>query len=69
MAAPKPVHTRTVCSVCGMEWAAHKTKTVEECVRLLKLELVKRPKFQQIAGTAGGYATAWPITGTGGTGG
>jgi hypothetical protein len=48
MRKPKPKTVKVVCDMCGIEWAAHKLKpthepTLEECVRVLKAELAKRP--------------------------
>lgn len=49
MVTPKPIATQTVCSVCELDWDKHATtslgleSTLEECVRLLKAELKKRP--------------------------
>lgn len=46
---PEPVSTSVRCSVCGLDWASHKTGSngtvaLEECVRLLKQELARRPQ-------------------------
>jgi hypothetical protein len=50
---PKPKTIKVVCDVCGQDWKAHGTKpTLEDCVRLLKAELRKRPPAQwQMSGT------------------
>lgn len=43
-AAPSPVPVVTVCSVCGLDWASHGADpTTEDCIRLLKAELARRP--------------------------
>ncbi len=43
-ATPEPVAVTTICSVCGLPWLDHgKTPTTEDCIRLLKAELAKRP--------------------------
>lgn len=42
---PKPVVVTTICSECGLAWEAHgKNPTTADCIRLLKIELAKRPK-------------------------
>jgi hypothetical protein len=62
MAAPKPIPQHVVCSECGLAWDKHKStslglaSTLEECVRLLKLELATRPQHR------GGF-TSGPIYG------
>lgn len=41
---PKPVVVTTICSECGLAWEAHDDKpTTSDCIRLLKIELAKRP--------------------------
>lgn len=41
---PKPVAITTICSVCGLSWSNHgETPTTDDCIRLLKAELAKRP--------------------------
>lgn len=41
---PQPVPVTTICSMCGLGWELHgKTPTTEDCIRLLKIELAKRP--------------------------
>lgn len=43
---PEPVAVTTVCSMCGLDWKLHgKTPTTEDCIRLLKLELARRPHY------------------------
>ena len=47
---PKPKTVRVECEVCGQDWAAHKADgkgivRLDECVRLLKNELRRRPAF------------------------
>lgn len=45
-AIPQPVPVTTVCSMCGLGWELHgKTPTTEDCIRLLKIELAKRPHY------------------------
>ena len=46
MAVPKPVNVNVVCSECGLPWDSHEENargkvTLDECVRLLKLEVSK----------------------------
>lgn len=48
MKQPKPKTVKVVCEVCGLEWREHKPDGkgkvgLDECVRLLKAELAKRP--------------------------
>lgn len=46
MATPEPVAKETVCSLCGLDWDKHpkkKSLTAEDCVKLLKAELARRP--------------------------
>lgn len=50
MAKPAPVSKVVVCSVCGLPWEDHtkgrKTApTADVCIRLLKAEIAKRPRF------------------------
>lgn len=41
---PKPVVVTTICSECGLPWEAHGDEpTTGDCIRLLKIELAKRP--------------------------
>jgi len=41
---PEPKTIRVECTVCGLPWDAHGADpTLEDCVRLLKAELSKRP--------------------------
>jgi hypothetical protein len=50
---PEPVIITIVCSLCGQPWEAHgdqdngewKKPTAEDCIRLLKAELAKRPAY------------------------
>lgn len=51
MAKPKPIPKSVVCSVCNLPWDEHtkgrKTDpTPDVCIRLLKVELSKRPRQQ-----------------------
>lgn len=42
---PKPVVVTTICSECGLDWDDHgDNPTTSDCVRLLKIELARRPK-------------------------
>ena len=52
---PEAVPSSLVCSVCGLPWPAHKRKTVEECVRLLKAEVAKRRVYANTSGTTVSY--------------
>ena len=46
---PEPISKYIVCSLCGMNWDEHGEKpTAEKCVELLKAEMAKRPRYQQI---------------------
>jgi len=46
MANPEPVAERVVCSLCGLNWDLHpKDASAEDCVRLLRSELARRPTF------------------------
>ena len=41
---PKPVVVKTICSMCGLDWDAHgDSPTTEDCIRLLKAEIDKKP--------------------------
>src|SRR5208282_2469717 len=41
---PEPIAVETVCSVCGLDWKRHgKNPTTDDCIRLLKQELLNRP--------------------------
>lgn len=41
---PAPVVVTTVCSMCGLDWERHGADpTTEDCIRLLKAELARRP--------------------------
>jgi hypothetical protein len=41
---PEPIAVSTICSVCGLSWHDHgKDPTTDDCIRLLKAELAKRP--------------------------
>lgn len=43
-AKPTPVAVTTVCSMCGLDWHAHgEDPTTEDCIRLLRAELARRP--------------------------
>jgi|ERR1700677_49429 len=43
-AKPEPVPVTTICSVCGLSWHDHgKDPTTDDCIRLLKAELAKKP--------------------------
>lgn len=62
MAKPKPVPKSVVCSECGLPWSKHtdgrKTDpTPDVCIRLLKLELAKRPAFHM---ASSGYTFVSP---------
>ena len=59
MPKPEPVPSSLVCSVCGLSWSDHKRKTIEECVRLLKVELTKRRAYHSQSGTNIAYPSAW----------
>jgi len=52
MAKPEPISKYIVCSECGLSWENHKKKSIDECVRLLKAELARRPRLNQ-------YGTTW----------
>jgi hypothetical protein len=64
---PEPKPTNVVCTVCGLDWKAHEqnstaakkrtTVTLEDCVRVLKAELARRPKQNPWVGVSG---TGWP---------
>lgn len=42
---PKPVVVTTICSECGLDWDDHgDNPTTSDCVRLLKVELERRPR-------------------------
>jgi hypothetical protein len=60
LAKPEPVPKQLCCSVCGMPWQPHKQRpgrtksgaavnvaspTLEDCVRVLKAELARRPSY------------------------
>lgn len=63
MIKPEPVHTSTVCSVCGQPWASHGEKpTVMDCVRVLKAALVTAKRTHPIYVTGG--TSTYPYTGT-----
>ena len=66
---PEPKPTHVVCTVCGLAWDAHESAfpakgkkpavTLDDCVRVLKAELAKRPRqnpyvVQQLA------TSGWP---------
>jgi hypothetical protein len=41
---PTPVHVKTECSLCGLDWDKHPDEpTVYDCVELLKVEAAKPP--------------------------
>jgi len=41
---PNPVHVNVICSECGLSWDAHGPRpTLDDCVRLLRAELARRP--------------------------
>ncbi len=43
---PAPVVVSTICSMCGLAWEQHgEDPTTEDCIRLLKLELARRPAW------------------------
>ena len=50
---PEPIPQYVVCSECGLSWDDHEVATLEECVRLLKAELVKRPVTTTWTGVIG----------------
>lgn len=69
MAAPRPKHTRTVCSLCGLDWHRHGDKpSAETCVRLLldevrslNAQLAHRPLVQPYAYPVPAYPRPyWP---------
>lgn len=42
MKKPTPVHTNTICSVCGLDWDRHGEKpTPETCIELLQADLAR----------------------------
>lgn len=49
MIKPQPVVVKILCSLCDLDWPAHGDKpTTEDCIRLLKQELSRRPRpYQQ----------------------
>lgn len=59
MAQPKAVVKSKVCSECGLDWARHGAKpTLDDCVKLLKADLAKRPSYANISGSSAG---GWPF--------
>jgi hypothetical protein len=46
---PTPVHVKTECSLCGLDWDKHPDEpTVYDCVELLKVEAAKPPITQYV---------------------
>ena len=50
MKRPKPIVTQTLCDTCGLSWDLHVPNRkgiveADECVRLLKAELSRRPQY------------------------
>lgn len=44
MIKPQPVVVKVLCSLCDLDWTLHGDKpTTEDCIRLLKQELSRRP--------------------------
>lgn len=55
-AKPAPVAVTTVCSLCGLDWQQHGADaTTEDCIRLLKLELARRPTVINVPYVYGPY--------------
>lgn len=47
---PTPVAVTTICSVCGLDWTLHgEDATTDDCIKLLKAELAKRPAVRPYA--------------------
>ena len=66
MPVPKPVPTRVVCSVCGLDWERHGEKPgYEICIKLLKADLAKKPTGGYLVSTGGAPNAAWQVRGTG----
>ncbi len=43
---PKPLVTKRVCDICGLDWDAHGDKPTERtCIELLRSELMLRPAY------------------------
>jgi hypothetical protein len=41
---PQPIAVTTICSVCGLGWELHgPDPTTDDCIKLLKAELARRP--------------------------
>lgn len=41
---PEPIVVRTLCSLCDLDWEPHGDEpTTADCIRLLKIELSRRP--------------------------
>src|SRR3954447_21243782 len=59
---PKPVHTETVCSACGLDWDRHSKATLVECVELLKADLA-REKLRTTPQPAMPYPVPYPAPG------
>jgi hypothetical protein len=50
MRRPEPVAASFRCSLCGLDWSKHsKDTTIEECVELLKQELVNARKPREFS--------------------
>lgn len=61
MKKPVPVHTQTVCSVCGLDWDRHGDKpTAETCIELLKQDLA-REKQRAAPIQPGPYPLPYPV--------
>jgi hypothetical protein len=46
MSKPQPVPKQLVCDLCDLPWEGHGDKpTKDDCIRLLKAELRKRPSY------------------------
>jgi hypothetical protein len=61
MALPKPVVAKQVCSVCGLDWERHAEKPgYEDCIKLLKADLAKRPSVIYGHTTAAPFNINWP---------
>jgi hypothetical protein len=68
---PEPVVVTTICSMCSLPWEQHGADpTTEDCIRLLKLELAKRPAVvtypvypQPLRPLIGPYTPYWSSVG------
>lgn len=67
---PEPKTVKVVCTVCGLDWDKH-TQTrradvpLDECVRLLKLELAAARATHWPINTTGGNYSFYPVTSSG----